>query len=48
MKIKEAIKISIIIFIIISLKSTCYAKYVFDYIEKAAQIEIISDDKDQI
>ena len=44
MKFKKIIKMAIIIFIIISVNNSCFAKYVFEFEEKAFQIDIIKDD----
>ena len=44
MKLKKIIQIAIIIFLIITAKSCCSAKYVFEHEEKAFEINIIQDD----
>lgn len=44
MKLKKIIQIAIIIFLIITAKSCCSAKYVFEHEEKAFEINIIKDD----
>ena len=40
MKLKKLIAIILIVFLIISANNNCFAKYVFEYTKKAAEIVI--------
>jgi len=43
MKFKKVIAVILIAFFIISANSKCFAKYVFEYTKKAAEITVINN-----